>query len=89
MLGRYCPFLNRNEARCAEHFSVNRLQHAFDHCFNEYSNCPSYQAMLNERNDRAGAEVSGTRVVTLTIRGRHAATFRQLRNCGRSPASAA
>ena len=95
MHGRHCPFLNRNDARCAEHFRVSRLQHAFDHCFNSYANCPSYRQMLDERNGRpceapstaCGASLAP--VVTLTIQGRHAATFRQLRHCGHRAASAA
>lgn len=87
MQGRHCPFLNRNDSRCAKHFSVNRLQHAFDHCFNDYGGCPSYREMLNERNGR-GAEGSSPAVVTITIHGRHASNFRQLRHCGHQVAVA-
>lgn len=89
MQGRHCPFLNRNDARCAEHFRVARLQHAFDHCFNAYSACPSYREMLTERAGRAESDASIGPVVTLTIQGRHAATFRQLRHCGHRAATAA
>jgi hypothetical protein len=83
MSSRHCPFLNRNDARCVRHFSVNRLQHAFDHCFNDYGACPSYQEMLSERK----AEHSAQQVVTVTIAGRHVATFQQLRRAAQQVAT--
>ncbi len=97
MRGRHCPFLNRNDARCGEHFRVDQLRHAFTHCFNAYERCPSYRQLLSERNesireamnDDGHRQPSPTPVVTLTIQGRHAATFRQLRHCGHLPANAA
>jgi len=55
----HCPFLNRADARCAEHFNMQGLRHAFDHCFGQYSRCPVYFEMLMERRTRravAGAE---------------------------------
>jgi hypothetical protein len=61
MLGRHCPFTNRQDARCSAHFAVNRLQHAFDFCFGDYGACPSYQQLLSERT------------ASLTIKGRHVA----------------
>ena len=45
----HCPFLNRNDSRCARFFAVARLQHAFDHCFSDFATCPNYRAMLAER----------------------------------------
>jgi hypothetical protein len=48
----HCPFLNRADARCANHFSVDRLGYAFDFCFGSYKNCPTYLEMLVERRVR-------------------------------------
>lgn len=95
MQGRHCPFLNRNDSRCAQHFSVNRLKQAFDHCFSDYATCSTYRELLSERSGRAAehghaepaATRSDSRVIVLTIRGRHAETFQQLRHCGHQPAA--
>lgn len=67
MAERHCPFLNRKDERCAEHFSVGRMQHAFDHCFAQYAECPTYRELLDERNIRRDA--SGE-LVPMTIAGR-------------------
>ena len=75
MGSRHCPFANRNDARCVKHFSVNRLQYAFDHCFNDYPSCSTYREMLGERK----ADHSAQQIVTVTIAGRHAQSFQQLR----------
>jgi hypothetical protein len=48
----HCPFLNRADARCANHFSVDRLGYAFDYCFGQYKNCPTYLEILVERRVR-------------------------------------
>ena len=66
MVGRHCPFLNRNDERCTAHFRVDRLQHAFVHCFGDYAGCPSYREMLTERRVREQQQLT-----TLTIGGRH------------------
>jgi DNA-binding GntR family transcriptional regulator len=52
----HCPFLNREDARCANHFSLDRLDHAFHHCFGSYSACPTYHEMLTERRYRQECE---------------------------------
>jgi len=49
---RHCPFLNRNDARCAERFTVGHMQHAFRYCFEHYKACPQYLEMLVERRVR-------------------------------------
>jgi len=45
----HCPFINRNDARCARHFAVVRLADAFAHCFSNFADCPNYRELLLER----------------------------------------
>lgn len=45
----HCPFLNRADHRCASFFSIERLQHAFEHCFDAYQSCEVYKELLVER----------------------------------------
>src|SRR5438045_4664757 len=47
--GHHCPFLNRADARCGENFSLERLDHAYEHCFNKYKACSIYHELLVER----------------------------------------
>ena len=51
----HCPFLNRADYRCSNHFSLDRLDRAFTHCFGEYQTCSSYLEMLSERQNRQPA----------------------------------
>jgi hypothetical protein len=48
----HCPFLNRPDARCSQHFHLSELQHAFEHCFDQYTACPVYLERLVERRVR-------------------------------------
>lgn len=48
----HCPFLNRADARCSKHFSLDALGHAFDHCFGYYEGCGVYLELLVERRVR-------------------------------------
>lgn len=53
---RHCPFLNRSDARCSTHFSIDTLSAAFGHCLGVYPDCPTYRELLAERRARrAGA----------------------------------
>jgi len=47
----HCPFLNRADDRCSMHFSLDRLDSAFEHCFGEYSSCAVYREQLAERRE--------------------------------------
>jgi hypothetical protein len=49
---RHCPFLNREDARCARHLSLGGLDHAYDHCFAAYTTCTVYFDLLVERRVR-------------------------------------
>jgi hypothetical protein len=50
----HCPFLNRADRRCAGFFSIEGLQHAFEHCFDAYKACGVYHELLHERQARRG-----------------------------------
>jgi hypothetical protein len=52
--GQHCPFLNRTDSRCGSHFTLERLEHAFDYCFDRYTACPVYLELLVERRVRRG-----------------------------------
>ena len=58
----HCPFLNRSDARCSAHFSLNHLDDAFDHCFDRYQSCRVYLELLKERRDRRAAISPGGRI---------------------------
>ena len=48
----HCPFLNRTDSRCSDHFKLDHLQHAFKFCFGAYKTCPVYLELLLERRVR-------------------------------------
>jgi len=52
--GQHCPFLNRTDSRCGSHFTLERLEHAFEYCFDRYTACPVYLELLVERRVRRG-----------------------------------
>jgi len=49
---QHCPFLNRADARCARHFTLDDLEHAYKYCFDKYRACPTYIELLVERRVR-------------------------------------
>ena len=57
----HCPFLNRSDARCSAHFSLNHLDDAFEQCFDRYQSCAVYRELLKERRDRRAAAGHGVR----------------------------
>ncbi|MEX2216175.1 MAG: hypothetical protein WD768_18835 [Phycisphaeraceae bacterium] len=67
-----CPFLEKDDPRCASHFSLKHLDEAFDVCVNGHRACPMYYRMLREQN-------LGT---TLTLRGQPFITSPTLRKTG-------
>lgn len=54
----HCPFLNRPDARCARHFHLDHLRHAFAYCFDAYHSCTVYAERLEERQERRGAALA-------------------------------
>lgn len=67
-----CPFIESDDSRCASHFSLGRLNEAFDVCVNRHLGCPTYYRLLRERNS----------VTNLTLHGRPYAALRKLRAAG-------
>lgn len=68
----HCPFLNREDDRCADHFQVTHLQHAFRYCFNNFKACPTYLELLVERRVRQVQAQHGqidVQAVQLTVAG--------------------
>ena len=63
--GNHCPFLNRADRRCSEHFSLDHLQHAFKYCFDRYTTCPMYMELLSERRSRREREGVSNVVVAI------------------------
>ncbi len=43
-----CPFLDKQDARCGSHFTLSRLNEAFDHCFGAYTSCPNFHRLARE-----------------------------------------
>lgn len=65
----HCPFLNRSDHRCSDFFSIEQLQHAFEHCFHAYKSCAVYQELLVERQARRGYAAAAGRFVWATACG--------------------
>ena len=49
-----CPFIERVDHRCSCNFSLERLDHAFDVCFDRYKSCPLYRELMAERRTKRG-----------------------------------
>jgi hypothetical protein len=67
--GNHCPFLNRADVRCGENFSLERLDHAYQYCFDRYQTCAIYHELLVERRVRrisANATPNATRARFVT-----------------------
>ncbi len=67
-----CPFIDRDDHRCARHFSLHRIDEAFDVCVNRFLACPTYYRLLREQN----------LVTTLTLNGQPFAAARHARAAG-------
>jgi len=44
-----CPFIDRDDARCDERFTLSRLREAFSYCFDSYQSCPVYHQLMREQ----------------------------------------
>ena len=83
----HCPFLNRPDERCSQHFHLDDLQHAFQYCFDRFESCPVYLDRWVERRggpppsemkyrDHA-REVDRHILVQISIPARHACRPRE------------
>ena len=50
--GCQCPFLNRSDARCSQFFTLSRVGHVYEHCFDEYGACATFHELMAERHER-------------------------------------
>jgi hypothetical protein len=53
----HCPFLNRPDERCSAYFHVDKMEHAFRHCVDEFEACPVYAERREERQIRRQVDV--------------------------------
>jgi len=74
--GHHCPFLNRADARCGENFSLERLDHAYEYCFNRYQTCAIYHELLVERQVR---RISAQSIVPVALTISHSDAQRRQR----------
>jgi hypothetical protein len=67
--GDHCPFLNRADSRCAEHFRIDAMQHAFKYCVGRFRACPTYLQLRVERRMKQleSKREFGSRNVQVTI----------------------
>ena len=44
-----CPFINRDDPRCASRFTLNRMHEAFGECLGAYHGCQTYHELQRRR----------------------------------------
>ena len=48
-----CPFVNKNDSRCANHWTLYNITQAFLHCADRYATCPAYKELIaDDRTSR-------------------------------------
>lgn len=65
VVDRPCPFLDRDDPRCAGRFSLRRLGMMFGYCMGQPQACPTYHRLTREMPERADPEPA----IPLTIDG--------------------
>jgi hypothetical protein len=49
-----CPFLDRDDSRCAHRLTLSHLDEAFAYCLHHYRRCPLYHQLMREaKRERA------------------------------------
>ncbi len=43
-----CPYANKSDTRCANHWTLRNLFQAFSQCADRYTACPVYRALKQE-----------------------------------------
>ncbi len=62
-----CPFLDRNDARCASRFTVGALDSFFALCCGSFRRCSTYHLIrADDARSVTGAESGPERIVALT-----------------------
>ncbi|NLW86861.1 MAG: hypothetical protein GXY38_08305 [Planctomycetes bacterium] len=44
-----CPFINKADNRCANHWTLRNIMQTFLHCADSYHACPVYRTLLQEQ----------------------------------------
>ena len=57
-----CPFIDLDDPRCSNRFTLDRLTEAFELCLDRYQSCPTYYKLL-DRNP-------GLQLIHVTAHGR-------------------
>ena len=71
---RACPFVNRDDPRCAHRFRLSRVREAFEVCLNAPTTCPNYHQLMGEpQRDRPNPP---TPTIHITVHGRLASRKR-------------
>jgi hypothetical protein len=45
-----CPFIDRDDHRCSQRFTLSHLDEAFTYCMHRYRQCPVYQRLMQEND---------------------------------------
>ena len=59
-----CPFVDRDDSRCSNRFSLGRIDQAFCVCFDAFHVCPMYHQITSEA---AQTEVDRRRTALITV----------------------
>lgn len=74
---RVCPFINRDDPRCAHRFRLSRVSEAFGVCLNAPTTCPIYHQLMGEQQRERPTTFNPT--IHITVEGRVPPRPRQLR----------
>ncbi len=79
-----CPFINRNDSRCAARFTLGRLGEAFRLCVNDHHDCHVYDQIEREQDRLAASAQRNTNDAWLTPNRLNVAPMRILGSAGPS-----
>ena len=65
-----CPFINLDDPRCAGHFSLSRVDEAFEICLNKHKGCAVFHQLLSGQPSHEIDTPPIDRPTPLTIAGR-------------------
>lgn len=50
-----CPYIDRNDPRCADKLTLARIKEALEECGGDYGRCPIYQRIATEQRRESAA----------------------------------
>ena len=62
-----CPFIDRDDPRCAHRFTLSHVSEAFTYCLHGFSRCPIYHDLMREEHEGESEPIPQP----ITIYGRH------------------